>query len=98
LPPRWSFLEISADNVVLSTLKPARDSGTVIRLYEAGGKAVTNAKLQLHAKILAANEANLLEDPGRKLKFSNHGELHFDLHPFEIKTFKLRLQTPKTSR
>lgn len=97
MPPRWSFLEISADNVVLSAFKPARDSGTLIRIYEAGGKAVTNATLQLHAKILAANEANLLEDSGRKLKFSNHGELHFDLHPFEIKTFKLRLQTLKTN-
>jgi alpha-mannosidase len=97
LPPHWSFLEISADNVVLSAFKPARDSGTLIRIYEAGGKAVTNATLQLHAKILAANEANLLEDSGRKLKFSNHGELHFDLHPFEIKTFKLRLQTLKTN-
>ena len=96
LPPRWGLLEITADNVVLSACKPGRDGGTVIRIYEAGGQSVTNATLRLHARILAASEVNLLEDPGRKLRIHDNA-VQFDLHPFEIKTFKLRLQTLKGS-
>jgi alpha-mannosidase len=91
LPPRWGLLEINADDVVLSACKPARDGGMVIRIYEAEGKPVTNASLRVHARILAANEANLLEDSGRKLKIQDNA-VQFDLRPFEIRTFKLRLQ------
>jgi len=91
LPPRWGLLEINACNVVLSACKPGRDGSMVIRIYEAEGKPVTKVTLRLRAKILAANEANLLEDSGRKLRIQDNA-VQFDLHPFEIKTFKLRLK------
>jgi alpha-mannosidase len=91
LPPRWGFVEITPAGVVLSALKPARDGSVVIRVYEADGRTVTNGAIQLHARILSANEANLMEDAGRKMKVQRDA-LRFGLHPFEIKTFKLRLQ------
>ena len=94
LPASWGFADVSAPGVVTSALKPARDGSTVIRVYEADGRAVTNATLQLHAKILGANEANLMEDTGHKLKVRKDA-IQFDLHPFEIKTFKLRLEAMK---
>jgi alpha-mannosidase len=97
LPPRWGFADISAPGVVLSALKLSRDGSTVIRVYEADGRAVTNATLQLHAKVLSANEANLMEDAGMKLKVRKDA-VQFDLHPFEIKTFKLRLEPVKADK
>jgi alpha-mannosidase len=63
----------------------------VIRIYEADGRTVTNGAIQLHARILSANEANLMEDSGRKMKVQRD-VWRFELHPFEIKTFKLRLR------
>jgi alpha-mannosidase len=90
LPNRWGLLEVSAPNVVLSALKPGRDGTTILRLYEAEGKSTPEANIQWHAKIISAHEVNLMEDPLRKLKVS-HDTLHFGLHPFEIKTFSVRL-------
>jgi len=51
-------------------------------------------KIRLHAKIAAAHEANLLEDSGRPLKIRSD-TVQFDLHPFEIKTIKLKLLSAK---
>jgi alpha-mannosidase len=41
--------------------------------------------------VVSANEANLMEDSGAKAQVRQN-TLQFDLHPFEIKTFKLRLK------
>jgi alpha-mannosidase len=92
LPKTWGLLEVSPPDVVLSALKPAKDGGTVIRVYEASGQATTGAMIKLHARVISANEANLMEDSGAKVKVQQN-TLQFDLHPFEIKTFKLRLKT-----
>ena len=94
LPTRWGLLEVSPGNVVVSALKSARDGTTLIRVYEAGGQATLGAAITLNAKVLSANEANLMEDTGAKVKVDRNA-LHFDLHQFEIKTFKVRLQDLK---
>jgi alpha-mannosidase len=91
LPKTWSLLDVSPSNVVLSALKPAKDGMTVIRVYEASGQATTGAMIKLRAKVVSANEANLMEDSGAKAQVRQN-TLQFDLHPFEIKTFKLRLK------
>jgi alpha-mannosidase len=91
LPKTWGLLDVYPANVVLSALKPGPDGATVIRVYEATGQAATGATIHLHANMLSANEANLMEDSGAKLKVSRD-TLQFDLHPFEIKTFKVRLK------
>ena len=44
----------------------------------------------LNAKVLGAREANLMEDAGAEIK-TEGDSVRFDLHPFEIKTIKLRL-------
>jgi alpha-mannosidase len=92
LPKTWGLLEVSPANVVLSALKPAKDGLMVIRVYEANGQATTGARIKLHAKVVSANEANLMEDSGAKATVLKD-TLQFDLHPFEIKTFKVRLET-----
>ncbi len=90
LPKSWGLLEVSQPNIVVSALKPGKDGKTVLRLYEATGKATPGAHVKVHAKVLAANEANLLEDAGSELKVE-HDAVQFDLHPFEIKTIALKL-------
>jgi alpha-mannosidase len=91
LPKRWSFLGVSASNVVVSALKLGRDGTTILRVYEAEGKSTRGVEIKFCAKIVSAFEANLMEDSVRELK-TERGALQFDLHPFEIKTFKLRLR------
>ncbi len=90
LPKRWGLLEISHPNVVLTAFKPGLGKTAVLRVYEAAGQATPQVAIKLRGRITAANESNLLEDTGRKLKIRND-TVQFDLHPFEIKTIKLQL-------
>src|SRR5262245_16048611 len=91
LPKQWGLIEMSNANVLATILKPASDGSTVIRIYESSGKAVPAVKMKLRAKVNSAEESNLIEDAGRKLSVSSD-TLQFDIGPYEIKTFKLRLQ------
>jgi alpha-mannosidase len=90
LPARWGLLEVSPQNVVVSALKSGPDGTAVLRIYEATGQA-TAAKIRLSPHVLAAEEVNLMEDPGRNLPLTDNA-LQLDLRPYEIKTIKLRLQ------
>lgn len=88
LPQRWGLLEISQPSIVVSALKPSRDGGVILRVYEAGGQRLPEVKIKMHAGVASAYEANLMEDPGQKLDVRDD-TLEFALGPFEIKTFKL---------
>ncbi len=94
LPARWGFVEISRPNVVLTACKPGPGNTTVLRVFEASGIATRGVRIKLNAKILAASEANLLEDRGRGITTVENA-VPFDLHPFEIKTILVRLAAPK---
>ncbi len=96
LPSRWGFLDDTAQNLVLSTLKPGSDGTAVLRIYEAAGRATT-ATLRFTPQVLSAEEVNLMEDSGHKLAVADN-VLRVDFHPFEIKTIKLRLQPFNTAR
>ncbi|HLJ91680.1 MAG TPA: glycoside hydrolase family 38 C-terminal domain-containing protein [Gemmataceae bacterium] len=91
LPKRWGLVEVSHPNVVISALKPGPDGTTVVRVYEATGRAATDVKLTVRAKVLSARECNLLEDLGQEMK-TEANTLHFDLPAFTIKTFALKLE------
>ena len=92
LPKQWGLLEITPHNIVVSAMKPGADGAAVLRIYEATSRATT-AKIRLSGQIIAAEEVNLMEDPGRKLPLTDNA-LQLDFHPFEIKTVKLQLQLP----
>ena len=68
LPKRWGLLEVSSPDVVVSSLKPSRDGDVALRVYEASGRAAAGVTIKLSAKILAAREANLMEDAGAEIK------------------------------
>lgn len=91
LAARWGLLEVSHPNCVVSALKLGRGGTTVLRVYEATGRPSPGVKIKFQAKVTSAREANLMEDLGRRLE-TPRGTLSFDLAPFEIKTFSLRLQ------
>lgn len=92
LPKTWGLLEVSKSNVVITALKQAKDGSTILRLYEASGKATPGVTIKSKAKISSANEATLIEDTGNVLKVTAD-TVQFDLGAFEIKTFKLKLKT-----
>ncbi len=91
LPKRWSFLEVSEPNVVVAALKPGPGGKTILRVYEAEGKTTPAIRIKLAAGLTSLQETNLMEADGRKLEVEND-TIHFDLRPFEIKTFLLELQ------
>ncbi len=95
LPSRWGWLEVSAPNVNVSALKPARDGSVILRVYEATGRPTAGVRIQMHAEIVSAHEANLMEDAGRELR-TEQNTFQFDLHPYEIKTVKLSLRPAGT--
>ncbi len=90
MPKRWGLVEVSNPAVVVSSLKPSRTGDAALRVYEASGQAAAGVTIKLNAKVLSAREANLLEDAGREMK-TEGDSVRFDLHPFEIKTIRLRL-------
>ncbi|HEX4202975.1 MAG TPA: glycoside hydrolase family 38 C-terminal domain-containing protein [Ktedonobacteraceae bacterium] len=85
-----SFVEVSAENVLIETIKKAEENDDVVlRLYEASG-ATTHTTLTFNAEIADIWQTNLLEEPEVQLK---HQQKTVDvaLKPFEILTLRLRL-------
>ncbi|MFN7992893.1 MAG: glycoside hydrolase family 38 C-terminal domain-containing protein [Bryobacteraceae bacterium] len=91
LGKKWGILDVSAADVVVSALKPGRDGTSVVRVYEAAGKPAQGVRLSLHVPVTDAHETNLIEDAGAAVAVSGDS-LNFDLKPFEIRTFKLRIK------
>ncbi|MEW5976235.1 MAG: glycoside hydrolase family 38 C-terminal domain-containing protein [Acidobacteriota bacterium] len=91
LPKKWGLLEVSHASVLATVLKPSKDGSTVIRVYESSGKPISGVKIKFNAKVMTAEESNLLEDDGQKLSVSGDS-LAVELGAYQIKTFKVRLQ------
>jgi alpha-mannosidase len=91
LPMRWGWVEVSQPNVIVSALKPGPDRSVILRVYEASGRPSAGVRIKLYAELSSAQESNLMEDAGRELK-TEQNSFQFDLHPFEIKTFRLRVR------
>ncbi len=97
LPGRWGLLEVSHPGVVVSALKPGPQGTAILRVYEAAGRPATAVTIKFRAKVASAHEANLMEDPGRRLEVHD-GTLEFDLAPFQIKTFRLVGEIPHSAK
>jgi alpha-mannosidase len=86
LPARWGLLEASPAAMVISAVKPARDGGIAVRVYEPAGMPARGARLHFTIPVTAVRESNLMEDPGPAVAASGNA-FSFDLRPYEIKTF-----------
>jgi alpha-mannosidase len=90
MPKVWSFMEVSNPHVVVSALKPSRHGEVAVRVYEAAGQPAQGVRMRFTRAVAAVRAANLIEDPGEELPVRDHA-VSFDLRPYEIKTFCVRL-------
>ncbi|MCL4514717.1 MAG: discoidin domain-containing protein [Firmicutes bacterium] len=96
LPASFSFVSVDQPNVVISVVKKSEESASndlIVRMYETQGKEKTTAHLTFAAKVNAAKEVNLLEDPIGDAGFNDH-QLTVELGKYEIKTFRVSLDSP----
>ncbi|GLC30875.1 alpha-mannosidase [Clostridium omnivorum] len=91
LPAEASFAKINSDNAIIEVIKKAEDSGDlVIRLYECYNKR-SNVTIELLKNIEEAVECNLMEKDMEPVNFEGN-KLSFELKPYEIKSFKVKLK------
>lgn len=87
----FSLLKTASDSVIVRAVKQAYDGdGVVVRVNEACGKEHKNTGIKFFCDISSAEEVYADEKPIRDVKIID-GALVFDLKPFEVKTFKLKL-------
>ncbi len=90
-----SFIQTECMHVVVETVKPAEDGdGLIVRLYEAHNQR-GRGTLTFATSILSAQECNLLEEPINNVSYQGN-TLPFQVRPFEIKTFRIRLAPERT--
>lgn len=91
LPPEGaSFLEVDQPNVVLLTWKRAEDGqGTILRLYETGGRETATTLRFLHRRLQAASLCNAVEDNIRSLS-TEDSSLRVNLHAHEVVTLRVQ--------
>jgi alpha-mannosidase len=86
-----SFLRSDCPNVLIETVKPAEDGdGLIVRLYETHN-ARAQGTITFASIIASAQECNLLEEAKDQATYEGN-TLHFQVRPFEIKTFRVRLK------
>lgn len=91
----WGLIEVSAPNVVVSSLKPTRDGGIALRVYEAAGRPAAGTTIKLHADVVEAKEADLLESPKADSAVAD-GTIRIDLKPYQIKTLVLKTKATES--
>lgn len=92
-----SLAKISNDNIIIRAIKMAEDSSNdiIVRINEGNGKECRNVSLKIISEIGEAYEVNGLEEIIREIK-PHSNSIRFNMKPFEIKTFRLKLkETPK---
>ena len=93
LPPAHTFVDVKAENVVLTAVKKAEDDDALVfRFYEWAGKE-SDVKIQLPPGAKTAQDADLMERPTADLPLAN-GVVTVHTKPYEIKTVKVQFALP----
>jgi len=93
----YSFLQLHANNVVLTAAKKAEDSNwLILRFYEWAGKE-SDVKLRLPGGALEVSETDLMEKPLGLLSLQD-GAVTVHTNPYEIKTIGVRFASGPTER
>lgn len=91
----FSVIKVSSRNALVRAVKKAEDSdGIIIRINEASGKEHREIRLSMFAEIYEACEVFSSEEYRKPAKVKD-GALIFDLKPYEIKSFRLKLNADK---
>jgi alpha-mannosidase len=85
------LLDVSNPNLVISALKPGRDGGLILRLYEATGAAAGSVRVKFSTGLTSVSEVNLMEDERKSVSVQGDS-FQFDARGYEIKTFKLNIK------
>ena len=89
LPIDHSFASVTPDNVVLTAVKKAEDSKSLIfRAYEWAGKT-SEAEFRVPPGATGATETNLMEKPDGSAIPVNGDVVKVPIHPYEILTLRL---------
>jgi len=92
LPTKCSLVNVEASSVILDTIKKAEDDDSIIlRFYEYGNQRDI-ARVNFYLKVKEIVECNLMEKGIKKIDFKN-SELKFEVKPYEIKTFKIKIKS-----
>lgn len=90
----FSFMSVNDKNCIVRAVKLAQDkNGIIVRVNEGGGQEHKNVKLKFFKKIESATENLANETEIGKANF-NAKTVSFSLKPFEIKTFRIQLESP----
>ncbi|HVH10850.1 MAG TPA: glycosyl hydrolase-related protein, partial [Gemmatimonadales bacterium] len=90
LPPTHSFVRVAGDNLVISALKKAEQSGSLIlRLYDIAGTSAETSVIFNNAK-QTFRETDLLEEDVA----GSHEQQVLHVGPYEIKTVRLGSSGP----
>jgi alpha-mannosidase len=91
LPSRWGLLDVSGENLVVTSVQPGARGSLSVRLYEASGTPAAKAHMRLKPRVKSAKLVNLMGDTSSALPVKDNGvELAF--RPFEIKSIELELE------
>ena len=91
LPKNHSFVSVQPENIILTVVKKAEDSGKIIlRLYETCGKNA-RATIRVAETLKSAKETDLMENEASEIPL-NDGALEVPMSKHEIKTIKTILQ------
>jgi len=92
-PATKSFISIDDDGVVMTAVKKAEDSKSLIlRLYEWKGES-NSARIHLPGIPQAAEEVNMMENP-TGTRFALHDRsIVVPFHPFEIETLRIQYKS-----
>ena len=83
-----SFVQISAPNVILSTLKKCEDDDALVaRLYDIEGKD-SRVKLRLFVPLESAQRTNIIDEEGRPLTVESGGVM-LNVGHHAIETMKM---------
>ena len=87
LPPCYSLVQCSEENVIVDTVKQAEDGrGVIVRLFENQNKT-TRIKLTFAQPVKSASLCDLMEKSGAELAVSEN-VASLELKPFEIVTLR----------
>lgn len=94
----FSLLKLSSDQVQVEAVKKAEDSDEIIvRLKELTGQTAPNLSLRFPVAITAAHEVDGQERSIGKATLQD-GALTFDMKPFSLRAFALKLAPPVATR
>ena len=97
LGKNFSFLRVSHDDIAISAVKRAENSDEIIiRLVETKGLAVKKASLSFYPGLTSAREVNGVEEE-IGLAQVKEGKLLFDLTPYSLKTFAVKINPARSS-